>query len=312
MYFPYLRGKQNEVHAVRDLAPKIKRNGRIIPIIEPVNENTIQLARAIRHCNNNAAPFILIVNPQVGDLKGKGAVIDKQIASGQLRPHDDAFLGFIIAPTTTLREIESFLRKYAASKVSFIHAHSFNDPAGLNSLFSSYANIAHQIFIDGKVGSSYRNTFSSYPTVLMRDGFNRAERNADYPPDEFFSDLHLTYAHDGFYGFGDFTTVGQQYETRPMRAHAVAIHLTYYNNLGEEIRIKHFVSDRKTTTVDIAGKFLEALVKLIDFINKNPTISGCDSCQEFRALHSRAHYSGLGTVKKLSIKHHIELLADLV
>jgi len=31
---------------------------------------------------------------------------------------------------------------------------------------------------------------------------------------------------------------------------------------------------------------------------------------EFRQLHANGHFPGLGYVKKLSMKHHIETLAD--
>lgn len=31
---------------------------------------------------------------------------------------------------------------------------------------------------------------------------------------------------------------------------------------------------------------------------------------EFRDLHAKGHFPGLGYVKKLSMKHHIETLAD--
>ena len=38
MYFPYLRGKQFELIAIRELAEMLAASGKIIPIIEPVKE----------------------------------------------------------------------------------------------------------------------------------------------------------------------------------------------------------------------------------------------------------------------------------
>ena len=38
MYFPYLRGKQFELIAIRELAEMISASGKIIPVIEPVKE----------------------------------------------------------------------------------------------------------------------------------------------------------------------------------------------------------------------------------------------------------------------------------
>jgi len=40
MYFPYLRGRQYELIAIRELAEKGKLSKRIIPIIEPVKLST--------------------------------------------------------------------------------------------------------------------------------------------------------------------------------------------------------------------------------------------------------------------------------
>ena len=68
MYFPYLRGRQNELLAVRDCAGTIVSGGKIMPIIEPVRRNHENLARALRNYAEAGVPFILIVNPQVGEL----------------------------------------------------------------------------------------------------------------------------------------------------------------------------------------------------------------------------------------------------
>jgi hypothetical protein len=35
-----------------------------------------------------------------------------------------------------------------------------------------------------------------------------------------------------------------------------------------------------------------------------------DAVEEFRWLHEKRHFPGLGYVKKLSMNHHIETLAD--
>jgi hypothetical protein len=310
MYFPYLRGKQNELFALGELANKINLKRQIIPIVEPVRKNMDQIVRLNKYYTAYSTPYILIVNPQVGELKNKGDQIEKKIASRELQPHNDSMLGFIISPQTKIKDVEAFLKRYSKQKKSIIHSHSFSDSQQLKNSFSKHSNIVHQIFIDGAVSESYQNVFSNYDRVLIKDGFKRAKKNADFPPDEFFSDLHLTYKKNGYAGFGDFTTIGQTFDVGG-RAHAVAIHLTYHNDNGE-IWIKHFISDRTATTLDIDGKFLEALEKLVDFINKNRKSSACDSCSQFRDLHRRKHFPQLGPIKKLSIKHHIELIGEVL
>jgi hypothetical protein len=145
----------------------------------------------------------------------------------------------------------------------------------------------------------------------LEDKFKPQVKNADYlrTPDEFFSDDHLYYEDDGFIGFGDYLTIGDDYAESGWLPYAIAIHLTYKKE-NDEIWIRHFVSDSNSDTTDVAGKFGEALEKLIEFVDGESITTG--AINEFRALHMSGHYPGLGSVKKLSIKHHIELVHDLL
>jgi hypothetical protein len=133
----------------------------------------------------------------------------------------------------------------------------------------------------------------------------------DYPADEFFSELHRRYASEGFQGFGDFTIVGGDHSDGGGPTNAVAIHLTYRRQ-NNDVWIRHFLSDRITGTKGTPAKFLEALKKLIRFLDENPEVSGCDACAEFRDLHRRQHFPGLGSLKRLSMKHHVDLMARLL
>ena len=91
---------------------------------------------------------------------------------------------------------------------------------------------------------------------------------------------------------------------------AVAIHLTYPDQ-NQKIRIGHFVSDSNDDRVDIAGKFAEALSKLIVFLKNYPDFK-TSAILEFSDLYQKQHYPGLGTIKKLSIVNHIELIIQLL
>jgi hypothetical protein len=71
------------------------------------------------------------------------------------------------------------------------------------------------------------------------------------------------------------------------------------------------VSERQDTPTDPAGKFAEALSKMMKVLNKsNSKIVETSAVREFRELHRQGHFPGLGHVKKLSMNHHIETLAD--
>jgi hypothetical protein len=79
----------------------------------------------------------------------------------------------------------------------------------------------------------------------------------------------------------------------------------------DEMHIYHFKSDRQDTPTDPAGKFSEALNKLINKLNApGNKIFESTAIAEFRQLHARRHFPGLGYLKKLSMKHHIETLSN--
>ncbi len=67
MYYPYFRGKQNELILIREQAELIS-NSKIIPIIEPVKRNLSPLNRAIEQLDLFETEYILIVNPINGDF----------------------------------------------------------------------------------------------------------------------------------------------------------------------------------------------------------------------------------------------------
>lgn len=146
---------------------------------------------------------------------------------------------------------------------------------------------------------------------MLKDGF-RKQNNRDYPDQEFFSDLHATFKDEGMTGFGDFLTIGNYFSEAGGPAYTVAIHLTYIdNNKDGEMHIHHFKSIRQDDPKDPAGKFLEALGKLMKEVQgQHSQLFHSSAVKEFVHLHQSGHFPGLGYVKKLSVKHHIETLAD--
>ena len=77
------------------------------------------------------------------------------------------------------------------------------------------------------------------------------------------------------------------------------------------MHIHHFKSTRQDDTKDTAGKFLEALEKLVvEVRSRSSQLISSNAIDEFTDLHNRSHFPGLGYIKKLSLKHHIETLAD--
>ncbi len=111
-------------------------------------------------------------------------------------------------------------------------------------------------------------------------------------------------------GFGDFLIAGNGYSESGGPAYTVAIHLTYLDE-DDLMNIYHFKSDRNDTPTDPAGKFVEALNKLIVEVEEegSPVYQG-EAYRQYKKFYDEGHYPGLGFVKKLSMQHHIEVLSD--
>ncbi|MCF5965778.1 sce7725 family protein, partial [Xanthomonas perforans] len=66
------------------------------------------------------------------------------------------------------------------------------------------------------------------------------------------------------------------------------------------------------TADDPALKFKEALSKLVKDVQAvGSLIPRTNAVNEFMSLYRRRHYPGLGYVKKLTMQHHIELMATI-
>lgn len=308
MYFPYLRGKQYELIVLREMAEAIVNNGKVIPVIEPVKENFNSLKKTLEELVKFKAPFIIIVNPQVGALKQLGHKIKTEIIRGQLKDYSNYFVGYILSNTTIPSAVDDALDNWKNNQVALIH---MQNCAAANHILESamrYNNVKHNLFMERQTSQAYKDTFSTFENVIMRDGFI-TRSNREHPEDEYFSDIHLTYVSSGYIGFGDFLIIGEGYSDTGGPAFAVAIHITYFSD-NDEMGIKHFISDTNDTPVNPGGKFFEALTKFNDFINANNSdfFGNTSAVKEFQDLYRREHYPGLGYIKKLSMKHHIELM----
>jgi hypothetical protein len=308
MYHPYLRGKQYELITVREMASCLAV-ADFRPIIEPVRNDFGGLQRAldaVRQANGHA---IVIVNPQCGDLSDSGDASSdffKQNCLGV--PGVSA--GILLSQGVSLGSALKCYDAHASHTPVLIHA-GFAEPKPLAERLGSPTMDQRHIFVDRLCGKLYQKHFKGAYRALLRDGFKRM-RNADYAPVEPFSDLHATFADEGMNGFGDFLIVGDDYSEGGGPAYAVAIHLTFIDpDQDDAMLIYHFVSDSQDTPKDPAGKFAEALAKMIGTLNRpGSKVLETTAVAEFRALHNQGHFPGLGYVKKLSMNHHIQTLAD--
>jgi len=316
MYFPYMRAKQFELVALREIVSAHKINDRVIPIIEPVKSKITSLLRTLQEYDNNSCRYILITNPSLGDFEdSQGISVPSEISEviKKLGGGSSCIIGFLLTHRTTSGQISKYLKSNKGKDIAFIHAYNYADPGQLNKEMISHGGVLYNCFELKHTSNSYRGTFKKQLSVILEDPFDKKAKNELYPEDEYFSDMVNSYKALRYSGFGDYLIVGEEWSVSGGPAHTVAIHLTYKNKDGN-LWVRHFLSDsNKNKPVDPAGKFGEALNKLIPFIKANKLIGPqFTGCMEFDQLKKSGGYPGLGVVKKISMKHHIELIDSLI
>lgn len=310
MYHPFFRGKQFELITIRETASLLAEKN-FVPIIEPVRESLGGLERALKAISDANGRAIIIVNPHHGDHGDDGTNISALLQKGFIGS-DKISAGILLRSNTSLADAQACFETHKAHYPTFIHS-GFSEPKALAQYLGSNLGGSSHVFVSSPADTLYRKHFDGSKRILIQDGFER-RKNADYAKNspEKFSELHVTYSDLGMAGFGDFLIVGDVYSESGGPAYAVAIHLTYIDPDNDDVMyIHHFVSTSNDTPTDPAGKFAQALNKLINKLDSgNSKLLETTAIQEFRELHAKQHFPGLGYVKKLSMKHHIETLAD--
>lgn len=309
MYHPYFRGKQYELLTIRENAALLAAS-HFVPIIEPVKEAITGLDRALVAVREARGRAIVIVNPHHGEHGPQGMGISRMLS--ERFPEREISPAILLKEETTVEQALACYNRHRHTDLVFVHS-GFTQAAALVAAIPEDMALIRHVFIDGKSPRLYRRHFPGPFRTLVRDGFIK-RKNSAYPPVEAFSDLHITYPDEGMSGFGDFLTVGDEFSESGGPAYAVVIHLTYLDpGLDDTMLIHHFLSHRKDTPTDPAGKFVEALDLLVHELRA----PGCPILEtravaEFRELHTRRHFPGLGYAKKLSMQHHIETLANFL
>jgi len=300
MYFPYLRGRQFELIALRELVEKGVLSSKITPIIEPVKLSST-LVKTIETYGENGKQLAIITNPKVGsfnsDAKEEKNQKLKESFSTILKENNNILFLNLLRPST---KPDKFIERYS-------------DNMGTICIDKDSISVYEEYFAETDVKCNLIPDESGFRRkirknrVLLADKFNKLDRNNDYiyVDDEPFSEDHLYYQEDGYIGFADYSVVGEEYSETGFAPYAVAIHIVYFDK-DDSLRVKHFVSKSNDDISDPAGKFQEALSKLIEW-NKTKQLDTV-AIKEFEDLYHREAYPGLGTVKKLSIMHHLELM----
>ena len=311
MYFPYLRGKQFELLALRELVLLMASNrAKVSPIIEPV-KNTSTLINTLSDLRRSNINFNIIINPSVGDLINNTREI-LNVINSKLNGYNNYQVGILVESNAKYEILLELIQdaKVTPAGFTFIHNEIEDNIASLQNDFNNLFPILNNVINFKKTNRRYYRKFVAETRVSLDDYFVGLAKNSDYLNQESqFSEEHKFYKEDGFKGFSDFLTIGDNYSDSGFLPYAVAIHISYEDDAGR-IRVNHFVSDSNEDNSDVAGKFAEANRKLVSWCDEKglETIA----INEFRNLYESGHFPGLGIIKKLSIMNHIELVLNLI
>jgi hypothetical protein len=306
MYYSFLRGKKYELLAIRDSSDKINQSNISI-ILEPVNDNFKDITTALHTVNT--CNFIFIINPKVGNLVNNTNILIQRTRM-LIEANPSLIIGLNVDSGCEFSQIQYWLNEFSQSKFVLIHlGKMLFAPEFIN----QQERIIKHVFLSRSVSDWYISQFSK-DKILLEDSFNRLSRNYDYQDKriEFFSDTHLTFRNNGFQGFGNFSTVGNHYtNSKGGRAHTLAFHLTF-NDMTKNniISIEHCLSDPRTHQEDISLLREELLQNIHSVIQNNPTLLNWSSaCQKLESMYQDNTFSySLGDLKRLSIRHHFELM----
>ncbi len=305
MYYPYLRGRQFELIALREYAQQYGNLNNIIPIIEPVKKTFNSMKLALPLLTKGDVRFALILNPRVGEINKSVDITDA--LKDELTDQSNWIPAYLL--DNNFSEVaDRIFNDYYNEVMLICTDNTDNNDSRFEELISSQ----YVKYIVSKENRSLKKKLAGFGKEFIRldKNFHAQTSNKNYSllEDERFSEEHLYYKEDGYAGFSDFTVLVDEYIESGFLPWAVAIHLTYQKN--EEIWIRHFVSDSNDTKANIQGKFAEAAAKAVAFLDLNNIHT--HASEELREYFYSNAYPGLGMVKKISIKNHLELINGIL
>lgn len=309
MYYPYLRGRQFELIALREYALIHGAKNNVVPIIEPVKKTFNSLKLAIPKFIEGNLKFALILNPQVGELKNQDAGIILEELKNELSDLSNWIPTFIITNNNTVI-IEKIIHDCGYSSVMIICSDMVDTS---NESFLNFINSQVVKYIVSKENRTLKRSLNLSEKNLIRldDNFNPQKRNKDFLDisGEKLTEEHLFYKEDKYKGFSDYTVLVSEFSEGGGAPYAVAIHLSYVKS-NHEVWVRHFTSVSNDDIANIQGKFAEAASKAVAFIEEEeiPT----EAAGELKRYFEDEKYPGLGMVKKIAIKNHLELMNQII
>lgn len=317
MYFPYLRGRQNELLCLRELLDAGKLSSKVIPIIEPVKFSSTFFSTLSKFIETKRK-VVVIRNPKVGSFSKELADMRRKIEKENDENKKEKLQKVLDGYKTVWNNLDiqkayvmdsKVLSDIIENKIDVKNAVMINIEKGNYHYYEEYGEEITGKYTVVPKGGDFEDVIED-DIIILEDGYRKAKRNIDYieKPDETFSRNHIVYKKRGFLGFSDFSMVGSEFEESGFAPLAIAIHIMYFGN-REELRVHHFVSKSNESISDPARKFEEAMNGLINWEHFNviPKTIGLDRLIE---CYNMGKFPGLGVIKKYSLMHHMEMMGE--
>ena len=308
MYFPLLRGKQYELIAIKEFAEANPGSQYLCPIIEPVRVLPDALVRAAGVLSSNGIRYCIVLNPEKGDFALETNRFEIRDYLHRFNDLDIKPIPAFIADGKSAAVLEMIVQN-DLHDVMVIFEDTFdieneNDAELCNLNAVSYV-------VCGPVDSRSNKRFlirTGKNIIRLDDNFvvrkpNTAYRGYEEDP---YTEEPFYYKNDHFYGFADYCVLPKAFVEGGTTPTAIAIHMTYLKR-NDAIWVRHFVSDEAFDTSNIRDKFGNAVDKLVDFYSE---VTSTDAAAWL--IQNRERYPGLGVLKKITMKNHIELISNIL
>ena len=275
MYFPYLRGRQNELLCLRELLDAGKLSSKVIPIIEPVKFSSTLFSTLTKFIEMGHQ-VIVIRNSEVGSFRKESGDMIKNIE----KESDEKKKEKIRKTLEGYKEVwnnpqiqkaylvdDDVISMVREKKLDAKDVVMINIKKGNYRYYEEYGEEIIGKYTVVPKGGDFEDIIED-DIIILEDSYRKAKRNIDYieNPDELFSRNHIVYKKRGFVGFSDFSMVGNDFDESGFAPLAIAIHIMYFGN-RDELKIHHFVSESNESISDPARKFEEAMNKLVNWEN---------------------------------------------
>lgn len=309
MYYPYLRGKQYELLALREFSSEHRNCQHIIPIIEPVKNTFNGMRTAIQAMMDNGMKFAVILNPNDGELAREQRNVMDEIPILRQRP--ECWIPAYLYNNQSIDIIRN--SELGNLMVIFRDNVDFSNQAIENLLDSERIAYVVNSQTENRVARRLMNRLNKQ-VIRLDEKFIPKARNIEYvgSEDEPFTDEYRYYEEDGFVGFSDYLLLPKALADGGSLPMAVVIHLTYERAIPESIvMVMHCCSTTNYDNKNVQLKFFEAAQNALARIEGKFSGSAIEELRRCVDLAS-PRYPGLGVVKKISMKHHLELMNHIL